>query len=538
MSDEDRPEKPEGRAEAVQEPAGQWQPVRGWPLWSPSTNPEDRTPPTTDPYGYPLGIAGAGSARESGREWRDVTWPDPYGAPGRYGAAGSHGVIGHGSASPGSGAERPTNPWGSLGQPPGPVPGEYALYGMPARKKRSPWRSAAMILLVAAAVSAGAGLSRVVWPPEQSAKNASTPGVSGSSGNSNNPGGGSQGGVSGNTGNPFSTPNNGGPANIEAIAAKVDQAIVDINVAFNYQQEQGAGTGIVLTPSGVVLTNNHVVDGATTIDVTDVGNGRTYRATVLGYDNTHDVAVLQLEGARGLKAATPANSPELYVGEPVVALGNAGGTGGTPTSAGGSITALDQSITATDELNSTNEQLTGLIEVDANIESGDSGGPLVNAAGQVIGMDTAASAGFNFSSQGNEGFAIPVNQAMRVVHTVQSGKGNSIIHVGPTGFIGILEPPSQDNFGFGFPGFPGFQTYPQVAGVDVGNVVTGGPAQHAGIAGGDVITSFAGVAVTSPGQLTHLMVSHHPGDKVEITWVESSGQSHTAIVQLASGPPA
>ena len=178
----------------------------------------------------------------------------------------------------------------------------------------------------------------------------------------------------------------------------------------------------MLTSNGEVLTNNHVVDGATKISVTDIGNGETYSATVVGYDLGRDVAVLQLQGASGLKTAQLATSKP-SIGEAVVAIGNAGGTGGTPTSAGGSITALGQSITASDELTGSSEQLSGLIEVNANVEAGDSGGPLVNAAGQVIGMDTAASQSFAFSAQGNAGFAIPISAAIPIAKDIEAGRG-------------------------------------------------------------------------------------------------------------------
>ena len=241
----------------------------------------------------------------------------------------------------------------------------------------------------------------------------------------------------------------GGPSDVAAIASKVSPAVVDVNVTFNYQDAQGAGTGIVLTSNGLVLTNNHVVDGATKVSVTDVGNGKTYPATVLGYDKTHDVALIKLQGASNLQTAKLASSGA-SVGQAVVAIGNAGGTGGTPTSAGGSITALGQSITANDELSGGSEQLSGLIETNANIEAGDSGGPLVNVAGEVLGMDTAASQSFTFSAQGNQGFAIPISEAWTIAKSIEANKGSSTTHVGPTAFIGLqISPNGSSSFGFG-----------------------------------------------------------------------------------------
>jgi S1-C subfamily serine protease len=357
---------------------------------------------------------------------------------------------------------------------------------------------------------------------------------------------------SGSGGSGTTSEGSGGPTDVSTIAARVDPAVVDVNVTFNYQSAEGAGTGIVLTSNGLVLTNNHVIDQATKISVTDVGNGKTYVATVVGYDNTDDVALLKLQGASGLTTAKIATA-SASVGEAVVAIGNAGGTGGTPTSAGGSVTALDQSITASDELTDGSEQLSGLIEVNANVESGDSGGPLVNAAGQVIGMDTAASAGFAFSAQGNQGFAIPVQSAMKIVKQIESNKGTATVHVGPTAFLGLLvEPVSSDEPPYGGNGYGNWPySYPyggdplgsggqfaNATGVGVAQVVPGTPAQKVGLAEGDVITTLNGKTLSSEESLTHMLVAYHPGQKVTIVWVTPSGETRQASVTLASGPPA
>src|SRR6201999_3767091 len=136
------------------------------------------------------------------------------------------------------------------------------------------------------------------------------------------------------------------------------------------QEATAEGTGIVLTSNGEVLTNNHVVNGATAVSVTNIGNGKTYKATVVGYDESSDIAVLQLSGASGLTTATTGNSSTLNVGDKVVALGNAGGVGGTPSVAPGQVTALNQSISASDESAGTTENLTGMIETNANIQAG------------------------------------------------------------------------------------------------------------------------------------------------------------------------
>ena len=146
---------------------------------------------------------------------------------------------------------------------------------------------------------------------------------------------------------------------------------------------------MVLTSDGEVLTNNHVVDGATSITVTVLSTGESYRATVVGTDPTDDVAVLQLTDASGLDTVQT-DEDGVAVGDDVTAVGNAGNEIGT-SAAAGSVTGVDQSITATDESGSDAEQLTGLIEIAADVQAGDSGGPLYDAGGEVVGMDTAAS---------------------------------------------------------------------------------------------------------------------------------------------------
>jgi S1-C subfamily serine protease len=348
---------------------------------------------------------------------------------------------------------------------------------------------------------------------------------------------------------------------VNAIAEKVDPGLVDINTTLGYQQEQAAGTGIVVTSNGEILTNNHVINGATSISVTDVGNQKTYTASVVGYDRTGDIAVLQLHNASGLQTANFGNSSSISVGQDVVGVGNAGGTGGTPSAAGGTVTALNQSITAQDQGDGTSEQLSGLIQTNANIQAGDSGGALVNTSGQVIGVDTAASAGFSFQSngqnQGNQGFAIPINQALSIARQIEAGNGSSTIHIGTTAFLGVEISPngSSSNQGSGNGGGNGFGPFGGLfggnsgstgntgnsgssgSGAAVAGVVTNGPAQEAGIAQGDVITTVGGKTINSADDLTRDMGAYHPGDKVQIAWTDANGQTHTSTVQLSSGPP-
>ncbi len=333
---------------------------------------------------------------------------------------------------------------------------------------------------------------------------------------------------------------------------------MDVTSTLGYQQATAKGTGIVLTAGGEILTNNHVINGATSVSVTDIGNGKTYKATVVGYDDSKDVAVLQLTGASGLTVATLGDSSTVGVGNSVVALGNAEGLGGTPSVATGSVTALDQSITASDESSGTSEQLTGLIETNAGIQPGDSGGPLVNTHGQVVGMDTAASTNYTFGGEGNggfggsgggfggsgssgssgssgasgssssgngtttQGYAIPIDTALSIAKQIDSGDGSSTVHIGATAFMGVE-----------IAGTTG-----QSSGVELAGAQPGTPAAAAGLTQGDVITALNGTAVTSGTQISQALIPLHPGNKVTVTWTDTSGQSHTTTLTLGTGPSA
>jgi S1-C subfamily serine protease len=426
-------------------------------------------------------------------------------------------------------------------------------------------------VVVVVAVVAGVGLGHVVWPTTGSTAAVSASpatgsgGSTGSSGSGSFPfGSGSSGSGSSSGSTPFGSGSSGSgssssgststgagaPSDISAIAAKVSPALVDFNTNLSYEDEQAAGTGMVLTSDGEVLTNNHVIDGATSISVTDVGNGKTYNATVVGYDRTGDIAVIKLTGASGLQTVTT-SSGTAAVGQAVVGVGNAGGTGGTPSNAGGSVTALDQSITASDDGGGNAENLTGLIETNAGIEPGDSGGSLVNTSGQVIGMDTAASADSGYQVSATQAYAIPIQTALSVAHKIIAGQASSTIHIGATGFLGLGISSSDSSssgtsggFGDGSGGFSfgggstGTGSGTSSTGAVVSQVLSGSAAGKAGVAVGDTIDSLNGQTVTSPTDLTNLLESDHPGDTVQLQWTDSSGQSHSASVTLGSGPPA
>ena len=315
------------------------------------------------------------------------------------------------------------------------------------------------------------------------------------------------------------------------IAKVVDPGLVDITATFSYNGATAEGTGMVLTSKGLVLTNNHVVEGATSLTARDVATGATYKATVVGYDVSADVAVLKLTGASGLTTVTTGNSSTLASGESVVGIGNAGGVGGTPSYAAGTVVALDQSITASDEGNPAGaENLTGLIETSADIQPGDSGGPLVNAKGHVIGMDTAGSAangGFGFQdsgSNGAQGYAIPIDTALAIVKSIKNGDATTAIHVGSTAFLGVeVAAGSAANA-------------TTSSGVTITQAIAGEPAASAGLTAGDVITSLDGQTVSSATDLQQVLLTLHAGDSVTVGYLSPAGTPSSVTLTLGSGP--
>ena len=299
--------------------------------------------------------------------------------------------------------------------------------------------------------------------------------------------------------------------------------VVDINTTLDFGEGKAAGTGIVLTADGQVLTNNHVVEDSTAISVTVVSTGKTYTATVVGTDPTDDVAVIKLADASGLATAKLGDSDGVAVGDAITGVGNAGGTGGTPSAATGTVFALNQSITASDGSGANAEQLTGMIGINADIQAGDSGGPLYeNKTGTVVGIDTAASSsssGFHSLSGSTTGYAIPINKALGIAKQIVDGQASDTIHLGYPAFLGV-ELSSDGGAG----------------GAAVAGVVNGSAAEKAGLAAGDVITSLDGTAVASASELSTAMGSHKPGDQVSVGWTDASGQSNTASITLGSGP--
>ncbi len=300
----------------------------------------------------------------------------------------------------------------------------------------------------------------------------------------------------------------------------VGSGVVVIETNLGYQGGQAAGTGMVLTSSGEILTNNHVIRGATDIKVVVPKTGQSYSAQVVGYDVSHDVALLRASGASNLKTISQGDSGSVNPGQSVQALGNAGGTGRL-SFASGTVTNVDRAITVGDEQGGNPEHLSGLIETNAAVRPGDSGGPLLNSFGQVIGMDTAASAGNDVAqTTTNDGYAIPINNAMSIVKQIESGNGSGSVHVGGTAFLGVESTASSYS-----------------SGAEISAVVAGGAAEAAGLTAGDLILSVGGHTISSPDDLSQVVLTQKPGASISAVYLDQAGATQTTNLTLTSGPP-
>ena len=309
-------------------------------------------------------------------------------------------------------------------------------------------------------------------------------------------------------------------------SAAQSEGVVLIDTVLPYENAKAAGTGMVLTASGQVLTSYHVVEGAGKIKVTVAETGKTYQATVVGSDQRADVALLQLKSASGLTTIKIDND-KTSVGDKVTAVGNAGGTG-TLTAAKGKILSLKASITTAAEGPVASETLRAMIETTADVVSGDSGGPLYDADGEVVGIDTAASSG-----QEINGFAVPIQRALGIVQQIRSGKESSTVRVGPAPFLGV-ELSDASSSEFGYPG----AALEEPSGATVEGIVSGTAAAQAGLEAGDQITALGGHAITTADDVAPLVADHDPGDHIKIVWIDQVGSQHAATVTLGASPVA
>ena len=494
-----------------------------------SAGPEGPGQPGYRQPGYPQGGTGQeggqpGYQQGAGQEgtgqpgYPQGTGQEGTGQPG-YQQGGQPGYGQQGYGQQGYGQAGGAGPWGS---PPGGAGGwgstDIIGYGQQPEPPRR--RHRAVVYVVVAAVAAAAGAGAVVALTH----NSSDSGSSVSSQQIPSPKGNSSGA---NTAN----------VNEQAVANKVEPGIVDINSTLKYENGAAAGTGIILSPNGVVLTNNHVVEGSTSLRSTLVANGKSYTATVIGVDPTDDVALVKLQGASGLRTVQVGDSAKVNLGTGVVAIGNAGGTGGSPTVTSGAITALNRTITASDSGSGANtETLHGMLQTNASIAAGDSGGALANSAGQVIGMNTAANSQSLGGPGTEQGFAIPINKALAIARQIAAGHGGAKILIGPSGFMGVgVDNVSNASQCLANSGGLNY-TPPTGSGALICSSYQGTPAFQSGIRAGDVITKVNGQSVSTASGLTTIMRNYRPGTTISVTWVDANKVSHTSSVTLIEGP--
>ena len=587
---------------AAADESGQPAPAEGGSLGSSDQPGSAGEPPhVTQPIGYPPPGAPAPGYGQPGQYYGQPGYGHPgygqpgYGQPG-YGQPGysqastpgqgqpgqgqpgqgqpgqgqpSYGQPGYGHpgySQAGFGQQGGGYPGGGFGQPPGGGWGQPGGYGQPPRppRRRRGVLATAITYIAVAAVAATAGGLAVAF-----ADNGSTP-PSASSGSGNN--------GSSLPSNPFSGNGLGGSSSVtipSATLQKLKKAVTPSLVLITSRlQYDGPGvgaeaTGMIISSNGLVLTNNHVINGTTGLTARLASDGKQYTAKWLGYDKGSDVAVIQLEGASGLPTVPLGDSSQVTVGDKVVGMGNADGTGSIHYVTG-AITALDQTITASDEGSGiAPERLTGMLQTNADIIPGDSGGPLVSTDGKVVGMDTAASTNSTANSSQDVGFAIPINRAITIAHKIIAGQSGSGVHIGTSGFVGVLVPSgkngeqsnetnpqtqlqqqeqAQQSYGQSNPApntcvtsdqSPGIPA--KIAPVSAGTLVLGSlcqtPAADHGISAGDVITKVNSQAVTSPASLMNILLAIHGGTKISLTWVTPSDQTMTESMTLSSAPP-
>lgn len=473
-------------------------------------------PSTTDTTGAPIGVTD--DPRGSATDWPSSPPSAPPTRPDAWGIdPGTGAPAGWGQATPPfgvpplppqppvpSGARRPGSGWG----------GVVAAFVL----------TALVVAVVILGINAGAGLLRSSTTTADAPRRPVVPTTPAAPG--------------GPTTTDPAPSSPSAPTGWSEVAAKVNVGVV--NIESRMFGGVGAGTGMVIDAGGVVLTNNHVVEGADTIEVTLVTTGDTYDATIIGTDPDEDVAVLQLDGAEGLEVIPLGDSDAVAVGDAVAAIGNAGGRGGQPKVAPGEVIGLDKTIRAADPSGGGLETLRNMIQVDADVRPGDSGGPLASDAGEVVGMTTAAASGIGASTS-PEGYAIPINRALELADSLRSsGSGGTGRETSPT-----TEDQGEDPSGIpggedpGTPATGGARLGVQVysgpgGGALVVGVVPGSPADEAGLQTGDLIVEIDGTVVRTSDDVVDAIGGHEPGDTITIVWDSVTGQTGRASVTLVA----
>ena len=314
---------------------------------------------------------------------------------------------------------------------------------------------------------------------------------------------------------------------IADVANSVSESVVSIvtsvrstNFFGQSYSSAAAGTGIIVTSDGYILTNKHVINGATSVKVV-LADGTTYEnVSIAATDPLNDVAFLKVPNVSDLKVAKLGDSKTINVGQQVIVIGNALGQYQNSVTSG-IISGIGRSLTATDESGSMSERLTDMIQTDAAINSGNSGGPVVNAAGEVIRMSTASS-----GSGENVGFAIPISSI--------KGMLSQLVETGSAGraYVGVysLDVTPAVAKQYGLPVSYGTYLY---SSSNYTSIVSGSPAEKAGLKDKDIITAVNGAKIGEAGSLSSLVGEYKPGDVVSLT-VYRDGKEIGVKVELAA----
>jgi putative serine protease PepD len=302
-----------------------------------------------------------------------------------------------------------------------------------------------------------------------------------------------------------------GAMDIQQILDQVQASVVTIETSVTARGGvfEGAGSGVVLSADGLVMTNAHVISQSEDVTVRTF-DGATHSATLVGSEPANDLAVIKVDGVDDMVPAELGSSSALLVGEPVIAIGNALNLGGQPSVTTGIVSAVNRSI----ESQSGEPPLSDLIQTDAAINPGNSGGPLVDSSGAVVGINTAI-----IEDSQNIGFAISIDSAKPIIDQLQQGNGE----ITPdTPRLGVTTVPVD--------------TVPEAVleqfqietdqGAFVDDVIAGSGAETAGLRPGDVILAIDGEQITSNDQLGEIVREHEPGDSIELT-IERNGEQQT-----------
>jgi S1-C subfamily serine protease len=401
-----------------------------------------------------------------------------------------------------------------------PLPDVIEGSGRDAVKRRPGLRQAAALTVAAVVISAAASGTVVHLVDDHSAHSAASPAAA------------STPAANGSTSTPASSGSTLPPAaqaasDVKTALAKIEPSVVLINDTitsspngrggggfggFGGFQESGAGTGIIITASGEVVTNAHVVNGASEIKVTLPGSTATHTATIVGINVSEDLAVIQIAGVSGLTPATFANSDSAAVGDSVLAVGNALGYGGAPSVTEGILSAKGRSLTGN------SDNLSNLLQTDAAINPGNSGGPLVDSSGNVIGINVAVASGSATEPAQNIGFAIASNTVVNALPALKAGANVGTQGQGTTQsgtFLGVSVSDATPS------------------GALVEAVQSGSPADKAGIQAGDIITAVSGKTIADGAALQQAIRSSKAGSVVTVT-LNRNGATTTVKATLGT----